>query len=62
MDPYFYVFFEIINIFFTFSFQTANITRSNCAIISSNLSKKNKLALYQTKTREPNYIDHKILL
>ena len=62
MDPYFYVFLRLLTVFFTFSFQTANIIRSNCAIISSNLSKKNKLALYQTKTREPNYVDHKILL
>ena len=26
-----------------------------------NLSKKHKLALYQTQTRDPNYVDHKIL-
>ena len=36
-----------------------NKTRSNCAIIGRNLSKKHKLTLYKTLNREPNYVDHK---
>ena len=42
-------------------YRDANITGSNCAIISCNLSKKHKLVLYQTQGWEPNYVDHKIL-
>ena len=48
--------------FFSFFHQDANIIGLNCAIIDCNLSKKHKLALSQTQSAEPNYIDHKILL
>ena len=47
--------------FFSFFCQDANRTESNSSIIGCNLSKKHKLTLYQTKSREPNYVDHKIL-
>ena len=39
--------------------QDESKTRSNCAIIGCNLSKKHKLALYKTQNGEPNYVDHK---
>ena len=42
--------------------QDANKTRSNCAIIGYNLSKKHKLALYKTQSGEPNYVDYKLEL
>ena len=47
---------------FTFSLsafffcQDAIKTRSNCAIISCNLSKKHRLTLYKTQNRETNYV------
>ena len=34
-------------------------TRSKCAIIGCNLSKKHKLTLYKTQNGQPNYVDHK---
>ena len=62
--PIFLPFYVIIIRFFSFFCQYANnITGSNCDIIGCNLSKKKKkLALSQTQSGEPNYIDHKILL
>ena len=45
--------------FFSFLYQDANKTRSNCAIIGCNLSKKHKLTLYKTQNGESNYVDHK---
>ena len=53
----FLLFYKIIVSFF--SFLCPNKTRSNCAIICCNLSKKHKLTLYKTQNREPNYVDHK---
>ena len=44
---------------FSLLYQDANKTRSNCAIIGCNLSKKHKLTLYKTQNGEPNYVDHK---
>ena len=51
-------FYKIIVSFFSFLCQDANKTRSNCAIIGCNLSKKHKLTLCKTKNGEPNYVDH----
>ena len=48
-------FYKIIASFFSFLCQDANKTRSNCAIIGCNLSKKHKL----TQNGESNYVDHK---
>ena len=62
MDPFCHVFYVIIILFFSFFCKNVNITGSNCGIIDYNLSKKHKLALSETKSGEPNYIDHKILL
>ena len=36
----------------------ANKTRSNCAIIGWNLSKKHKLTLYKAQNGESNYVDY----
>ena len=52
-------FYKIIVSFFSFLCQDANKTRSNCAIIGCNLSKKHKLTLHKTQNGEPNYVDHK---
>ena len=41
-----------------FSF-LSNKTRSNCAIVGCNLSKKHKLSQYKTQNEESNYVDHK---
>ena len=60
MDPYFYLFIRLLSAFFSFSCQDLNKTRSNCAIIGCNLSKKHKLTLWKTQNGEPNYVDHKI--
>ena len=49
-------FYKIIVSFFSFLCQDANKTRSNCAIIGCNLSKKYKLTLYKTQNGEPNYL------
>ena len=58
--PIFLPFYKIIVSFFSFFCQDANKTRSNCAIIDCNLSKKHKLILYKTQQNgEPNYIDYK---
>ena len=61
MDSYFYIFMWLLSVFFFF-YQNSNITGSNYAIKGCNLSKKHKLALYQTQSRQPNYVGHKILL
>ena len=53
-------FYVIIISFSYFSYQEANITGSNYAIIGCNLSKKPKLAMYQIRSGEPSYFDHKI--
>ena len=37
----------------------SNKTRSNCAIIGCNLSKKHKLSRYKTQNKESNYVDDK---
>ena len=52
-------FYKIIVRFFSFLCQVANKTRSNCAIIGCNLSKKHKLTLHKTQNGESNYVDHK---
>ena len=57
--PIFLPFYKIIVSFFSFFCQDANKTRSNCAIIDCNLSKKHKLILYKTQNGEPNCIDYK---
>ena len=62
MDSHFYLFHKIIFRFFSFLCQDVNKTRSNCAIIGCNLSKKHKLTLYKTQNGEQNYVDHKFLL
>ena len=51
--------YKIIVSFFSLLCQDANKTRSNCAIISCNLSKKHKLTQYKTQNGESNYVDHK---
>ena len=61
MDSYFYLFIRLLSAFF-FLCQDANKTRSHCAIIGWNLSKKLKLTLYKTQNRESNYVDHKFSL
>ena len=53
--------YKIIVGFFSFLCQDANKTRSNCAIIVCNLSKKHKLTLHKTQNEESNYVDHKFL-
>ena len=58
-EPIFLPFYKIIVSFFSFFCQDANKTRSNCAIIDCNLSKKHKLILYKTQNGEPNYVDYK---
>ena len=55
----FLLFYKIIVSFFSFLCQDANKTRSDCAIIGCNLSKKRKLTLYKTQNGESNYVDHK---
>ena len=55
----FLLFYKIIVSFFSFLCQDANKTRSNCAIIGCNLSKKHKLTQYKTQNGESNYADHK---
>ena len=55
-------FYKIIVSFFSFLCQDANETRSNCAIIGCNLSKKHKLTLYKTQNGDPNYVDHKFFI
>ena len=62
MDPYFYRFIRLLSAFFSFFYQDADRTRWNRAIIGYNLSKKHKLTLYKTQSREPNYVDHKFEL
>ena len=52
-------FYKIIVSFFSFLCQDANKTRSNCAIIGCNLSKKHKLTHYKTQNGESNYVDHR---
>ena len=59
---YIFTFLRDYYTFFSFFCQNANIAGSNCAIIGCYLAKKHKLALPQTWSKEPNYIDHKILL
>ena len=51
--------YQIIISFFSFLCEDANKTRSNCAIIGCNLSKKHKLTQYKTQNGESNYVDHK---
>ena len=51
---------KIIVRFFSFLCQDANKTKSSCAIIGCNLSKKHKLTLYKTQNRESNYVEHKV--
>ena len=52
-------FYKIIVRFFSYLCQDANKTRSNCATIGCNLSKKHKLTQYKTQNGESNYVDHK---
>ena len=56
MDPYYYIFIRLLSVFFSFFCQDANKTKSNCAIMGCNLSKKHKLTLYKTQNGEPNYV------
>ena len=58
MDSYFYLLIRLLSAFF-FLCQDSNKTRSNCAIIGCNLSKKHKLTLYKTQNGESNYVDRK---
>ena len=51
--PLFLPFYNIIVSFFC---QDANKARSNCAIMSCNLSKKHKLTPYKRQKGEPNYV------
>ena len=53
MNSYFYLFIRLLSAFF-FQCQDANETRSNCAIIPYNLSKKHKLTQYKTQNGESN--------
>ena len=53
---------KIIVSFFPFFCQDEYKTRSNCAIIGCNLSKKRKLTLYKTQNGESNYVDHSFSL
>ena len=59
MDSYFYLFIRLLSGFFSFLCQGANKTRSNCAIIGCNMSKKHKLTQHKTQNGESNYADHK---
>ena len=59
MDSYFYLFIRLLSAFFLC--QDVNKTRSNCAIIGSNLSKKHKLSQYKTQNEESNYVDQVFL-
>ena len=52
-------FYKITVNFFSFLCQNAKKTRSNCAIIGCNLSKKHKLTQHKTQNGESNYVDHK---
>ena len=52
MDPYLYLFIRLLSAFFLFFCQDANKTRSDCAIIDCNLSKKHKLTLYEIQNGE----------
>ena len=58
MDSYFYLFIRLMSAFFLFSFlyQDANKTRSNCGIIGCNLSQKHKLTQYKTQNGDSNYV------
>ena len=58
MDSYFYFFIRLLSAFFLFYVKMYK-TRSNCAIIGCNLSKKDKLTQYKTQNGESNYVDHK---
>ena len=58
-EPMFLLLYVIIVSFFTFFFQGARKTGSNCAITCFNFSMKHKLALYTTQSGESNYVDHK---
>ena len=55
MDPYFNLFIRLLSVSFIFFCQDKNKTRSNCAIMGCNLSKKYKLTLYKSQNGEPNY-------
>ena len=57
--PIFLPFYVNFVSFFSFFCQDANKIGSNLAIISCNLLKKDKLAMYKTQGGEPNYVDHK---
>ena len=52
-------FYKIIVSFFSFLCHDANKTRSICAIIGCNLSKKDKVTMHKTQNEESNYVDHK---
>ena len=61
MNLSFDLFVWLLSDLFYFSCQDASITGSKNAIIGSNSSNKDKLALYQIQSGEPNYKNHKIL-
>ena len=56
IGSYFYFFIRLLSAFFSYLCQDANKTRSNCATIGCNLSKKRKLTLYKTENGESNYV------
>ena len=58
----FLLFCKIIVSFFSFLCQDASKTRSSCAIIAGNLSKKHKLTLYKTQNGESNYANQNFSL
>ena len=58
---YFYLFIRLLPAFF-FLCQDTNKTKSSCAIIGRNLSKKHKLPQYKTQNGESNYADHLVFL
>ena len=59
--PIFLPFIRLLSGCFFFC-QDANKTRSNRAITDYNLPKKHKPILYETQSREPNYVDYKFKL
>ena len=64
-ETIFLPFYVVIISFFLFTIKMqiyCNRIKVCCAITGCNYPKKHKLALYQTQSGEPNYINHKIPL
>ena len=53
--PIFLAFIRLLSVFFSFFCKDSNKTRSNCAIMGCNLSKKYKPTLYKTQNGEANF-------